>query len=1100
MTRIEKPGFCTLCRSNCGTIYTIDNDVLISARPNPLHPTGKAMCPKGRAAPEIAHSARRLRTPLRRTAPKGAADPGFVPISWDEALTEIAEKLGRFRAESGAESVAFAITSRSSSSISDSNDWLQRFVRGFGSPNLVSSTEICNWHKDYAHVFTFGCGMPAPEYRKADLILLWGHNPANVWLAQAEAIGAARARGAKLVVIDPRNAGTARDADLWLRVRPGTDAALALGLAHWLIEHHAYDHDFVKHWTNAAFLVRSDNGHFLRPADLGRSGDGYLVWHVKPGCAVESNDGLNEAALRGRFAIDGPDGPILCRPAFDLYCEALKPFGSGHVETITGIPASQVEALAKEIAAAQSVCYHAWTGVGQHTNATQTERAIATLYALTGAFDAPGGNVVMPALPIPLLHSMDMLPAETRALTLGLDDRPIGPPAHGMITTSDFYEAIVAGNPYRVRGLMAFGTNFLVSYPDPERGREALKHLEFHVHCDLFLNPTADMADVILPVSSAWEYEALKLGFEISPEAQQQIQLRPQMIPRQGDSRSDLWIAFQLAERLGMDELFFDGEIEKGFEYLLKPLGLDLATLRAKPEGVQLTLPHRYRKYRENGFSTQTSKVELYSELLHRHGYAPVPEFVPPAEARSEEFPLTLISVKSGYYCHSQHRGITALRRKREEPTAEIHPNLAASRGISAGDWMRIQTPRGAIQMRAALNDAMAEEVVASDFGWWQAAPDLGLPAATIGLGSNFNSIVSASKHDPISGSIALRSSVCNVSLHEAAGWSGWRRFVVTDRQKHGEDVVAIELRPIDGQALARFRPGQYASVKIDGNIRSYSLTCPAVSQPQAYSIAVRHVSGGLVSPSVHRLKLGSEVDMRSPGGNFALPLHNEFPLVFIAGGIGVTPFVSHLESLSVGDDEPSVTFHYTCRNGVQAPFMQRLEALQERLPNFRLITHFSQPNEGDSFDREGRFNADEIDPNLIRRRARFYICASDKMIADVKASLMSKGVPAFEIFSERFTAPPPPSLEGLTPRQIHFFRSGRTVTWSPGIPLNSILATAERAGVAIPSGCRVGQCESCVVPIKEGVVRHLVDSENLDEGMCLTCQAVPTTDLVLDI
>src|SRR5262245_15460103 len=107
----EKPGFCTLCRSRCGTINLVEGGRLVGVKPNPAHPTGRALCPKGRAAPEIAHSARRLTTPLRRTNPKTSADPGFVPISWGAALAEIAEKLGRIRRESGPEAVVFGVTS-----------------------------------------------------------------------------------------------------------------------------------------------------------------------------------------------------------------------------------------------------------------------------------------------------------------------------------------------------------------------------------------------------------------------------------------------------------------------------------------------------------------------------------------------------------------------------------------------------------------------------------------------------------------------------------------------------------------------------------------------------------------------------------------------------------------------------------------------------------------------------------------------------------------------------------------------------------------------------------------------------------------------------
>jgi anaerobic selenocysteine-containing dehydrogenase/ferredoxin-NADP reductase len=1105
MATVEKPGFCTLCRSRCGTVNVIADDRLVAVKPNPSHPTGKATCPKGRAAPEIAHSARRLRTPLRRTAPKGAADPGFVPISWDEALTEIADKLSRYRAESGPESVAFAITSGSSSSTSDSLDWLQRFVRGFGSPNMVFSTEICNWHKDHAHAFTFGCGLPTADYRNSDLILLWGHNPANVWLAQAEAIGAARMRGARLVAIDPRRNGSVRDADMWLRVRPGTDAALALGLARWLIVNRAYDVEFVRHWTNAAFLVREDNGRFLRPADIGLAGEGYIVWSLQHGRAVAAEKGLTDAALDGRCEVAAADRTIACRTAFDHYVAATAAYDLPAVERITGIPAAEIEGLARAIGDAKSICYHGWTGVGQHTNASQTERAIATLYALTGNFDTLGGNVRMPTLPVPALHAISMIEPETRARALGLAERPLGPAADGWITSTAFYDAVLTSQPYKIRALFAFGSNLLVSHPAPERGRAALAALEFQVHCDLFLNPTAEMADIVLPVSSPWEHEALRLGFEISPEAQELVQLRPQMIPRQGEARSDMSIVFQLATRLGMGELFFDGDVEKGFAHLLAPLGLDLAALRARPEGIRVPLPHEYRKYRRTGFATETAKAELYSELLHRHGYPAVPRFVEPAERRSEAFPLTLFSVNNSCFCHSQHRGVTALRRKRDEPTAEIHPALARRKGIVAGEWMLVRSRQGMIRMRAAFNETLAEDVVASDYGWWQAAPDLGLagylPNEARSVGSSFNALISEHARDPLSGALALRSCACDVERDAAsAAWQGWRTFIVVARREAARDVIELSLRPADGGRLAAFRPGQYVGFRIDEATRSYSLIGPAVAEPDVYRIAARHVEGGLVSGAIrYKLAVGAEVELQAPRGGFALPLRNEFPIVLIAGGIGITPFLSYLETLQGGADEPEVTLHFGCRDGASQPFPERLDMLRQRLPNLKVITHLSRPVEGDRFYRRGRFSVGDIEPDLLRRRARFYICASDAMIREVRGDLTARGVPSFEIFTEHFHSPVAFAPESLSSHRITFARSGQTITWSPDTPVRAILAVAEQAGLSLPSGCRVGQCESCIVQIKQGRVRHSIDHPDLEEGQCLTCQAIPLTDLVLD-
>lgn len=236
-----KEGFCTLCRSRCGTINEVRNDTLIKIQQNPKHPTGNAMCMKGKAAPELAHSPNRILYPLRRTNPKGDADPGWEKITWDEALKYVAEKLAFYKAESGAESVAFSITSPSGTPLSDSLEWIDRFVRNFGSPNVCNSTEVCNWHKDEAHKFTFGCSIPVADYRNAELIILWGHNPTNTWLAQAEALGAGRNAGAKLIVVDPRYTALAKESDNWLNINPGTDAALALGLINIIINRRGYN-------------------------------------------------------------------------------------------------------------------------------------------------------------------------------------------------------------------------------------------------------------------------------------------------------------------------------------------------------------------------------------------------------------------------------------------------------------------------------------------------------------------------------------------------------------------------------------------------------------------------------------------------------------------------------------------------------------------------------------------------------------------------------------------------------------------------------------------------------------------------------------------
>ena len=261
------PTFCPLCVSRCGARAKVADGTFVALHPDPSHPTGKAICLKGKAAPEIVYHPSRLLHPLRRTNPKDSADPGWERITWDEALDTVAERLMTVAASDGPESVGFSSSSPSTSAISDAVDWVQRLIRAFGSPNYCNYMELCGWGRYLAPLYTFGASVPGvylPDLENAGCILFWGYNPSVARLAHATSTVAAVARGAKLIVVDPRKAGLAAKADHWLRVRPGTDAALALSLTHVMIENGWYDADFVRDWTNAADEV--DGRDRLGPA------------------------------------------------------------------------------------------------------------------------------------------------------------------------------------------------------------------------------------------------------------------------------------------------------------------------------------------------------------------------------------------------------------------------------------------------------------------------------------------------------------------------------------------------------------------------------------------------------------------------------------------------------------------------------------------------------------------------------------------------------------------------------------------------------------------------------------------------------------------
>jgi anaerobic selenocysteine-containing dehydrogenase len=715
------PTFCPLCVSRCGARAEVSDGTLLALHPDPSHPTGKAICLKGKAAPEIVYHRSRLLHPLRRTTPKDAADPGWERITWDEALDAVARRLRTAAATEGPESVGFSSSSPSTSAISDAVDWVQRLVRAFGSPNYCNYMELCGWGRYLAPLYTFGASVPGvylPDLENAGCILFWGYNPSVARLAHATSTVAAVGRGARLIVVDPRKVGLAAKADHWLRVRPGTDAALALSLIHVMIENGWYDATFVRDWTNADDVV-----------------DGETVWNL----------------LTSRCAEFPPD----------------------RAEAITGVAAADIVAAARTIWEARPVAFYTWSGLEQHSGTTQAIRAINVLYALTGCLDVQGGNVLFEAVPSNPIDGMEFL-SDPRPPAVGVDRRPLGPARFEFVTGEDLYTAAL---DRRIRTLVSFGGNMVMAHADSRRGREALRSLDFFVQADLFMTPTAELADIVLPVTTPFESEALKIGFEYSQEAQSLVQLRRPLVAPRGEARSDLQIVFDLATRLGLGTHFWNGNIEAAFRHQLAPSGITLEDLRTHPEGVRVPLTTRYRKYADSGFRTPSHKVELYSATLAAHGYDPLPAFEEPLiSPRSRpdlahRYPLILSCAKSLFFCETQHRQVAALRKSAPDPQVEIHPSTAESRGINAGDWVSLDTPRGRVRARAKLTASLDPQVVFAQHGWWQACDELGLPGyPPYGPDSaNLNLVLPQTPSDPISGSTPMRATVCDVSPVHAA-------------------------------------------------------------------------------------------------------------------------------------------------------------------------------------------------------------------------------------------------------------------------------------------------------------------------------------------
>ena len=782
-------GYCALCTAHCATIATVENGKVTRLDADHDHPNGGVMCIKGKAAPELVYHPDRLNYPLKRTRPKTDADPGWQRVGWDEALDAIAERLLTIRGRHGAEAMALGKGTRSGTSVDDVERWLGRFLSLYGSPNWVSTTHVCNWHKDTAFAFTFGTNLPTPDLAHSRTFLLWGHNPSSTSLILAHDIVAARAGGMKTVVVDPRRVGIGANADMLLQPRPGTDGALALSLIHCLHEESWYDAAFARQWTNGPFLLNSETGQVITEADLTAEGSSsrYVVWDEFRNAAVlyDSQSGTYERdgvhpALFGTRALKHKTGSELaCKPVFERLGEIAAQFAPEKSQGITWVPAERVWQTALLLAHNRPVSMYMWNGLGQHTNATQTSRAIAALYALLGDYDRRGGNVNFPKVPVNDVGGKEFLPKRAAALRIGRERKPLGPPASpGNCAAYDIFTAILDEKPYPVKAFVAFGCNPVMSNADARRAREALRKLEFGVGIDLFMTPTTELCDYVLPATSFLEMANITTAFEHRPSGKTHLQYRPAVVQPLHERRSDTWIVFELARRMGMGEHFWNGDIEAGYEYELAPAGITLEELKNAPAGISRPAKPSYEKYARRdkdgiarGFATPSKRVELYSLKLAGNGYPAIPEYVEPAVSPlsapevAAEFPLVLTNAKFTTYVHSQQRALSSLRKSSPEPSADLNPETASRYGIKNKQWMIVESPRGAIKVKARVTPNIVAGIVCVQHGWWQACRELELPGYSPydDTGANPGTLIGADLSDPVSGSLPHRSSLCRV-------------------------------------------------------------------------------------------------------------------------------------------------------------------------------------------------------------------------------------------------------------------------------------------------------------------------------------------------
>ncbi|MDP2916301.1 MAG: molybdopterin-dependent oxidoreductase [Dehalococcoidia bacterium] len=672
------------CHGGCGAKVYVKDGKVVKVEGDEDHPWSQGrLCPRALAMTQYMYHPDRIRYPMKRVGKRGEGK--WERISWDEAYDTVEHRLKELRDKYGAESVVFIQgTGR------DIGGPITLLMYNYGSPNWLSPlTGIgCYTPRLVAMHATMGdyCVMDAsqflakryddPEWTPPRVIIVWGQNPAAAdpdgfyghWVIDC------MKRGSRLIVIDPRTNWIASRAELHLQCRPGTDAAMALGMLNVIINEGLYDKEFVDRWCYG----------------------------------------------------------------FDELKDRVQQYPPEKASEITWVPKEKIIAAARLYATSKPAAIQWGQTIDMNAEGAVAAQAINHIWAITGNIDVPGGNVIAKSshgvTPYPFSRT-EMINLYGEELFTRLSEKRIGADRYPVIKNfrawaqpDVFLEQMESGKPYPIKGAWLQTCNFLSCMAsDIRRQYEALQRLDFIAFVDLFLNPTSQaLGDIFLPAATFAEKQSLRSWWAPLCAIVKATEV--------DECKSDWEINLELARRLNprfpyktVKELFDDRlkGTGKTYDSLVEQGGWEMP-----PEGP--TRPYRrwerglLRKDGKPGFNTPTAKVELWSTFFEQYGYDPLPFYEEQPESPVstpelyKEYPLILSTgARTQAFFHSEHRMIPWLRELEPDPNIQINPGTAKDLGIMNGEWVYVENHRGRVKAKAKVTPEVPPWLIMAAHGWW---------------------------------------------------------------------------------------------------------------------------------------------------------------------------------------------------------------------------------------------------------------------------------------------------------------------------------------------------------------------------------------------
>lgn len=655
---IETYGFdgvvkshCRMCHGGCGVLVYTQAGRVAKIAGDPDCPINHGtLCSKGLASAQLAYHPDRLTYPVKRVGPK--ASGRWQRISWDEALDTIASRINAYREQFGAESVVLGYgTGRENEAA------IYRFANLLGSPNVLTAGHFCYGPRIATSIATCGTN-PIVDYENdPKCLMVWGNNVviSNPDCYKAEPFSVSLNKGAKLIVVDPRFTRIAARADIWLPLRPGTDAALAYGMLNVIVTEELYDRNFVENHV-----------HGWQP-----------------------------------------------------FVERATEYSIDRVEAITWVPRKKIREAARLFALTQPAAIQWGVAIEQQVNCADNDRLLMFLMGLTGNIDTPGGQMLFSSPRIRNVGHFGahrMLSDVQREKRLGGERFRLAG-NFAIINPKCVWDAILEEQPYPVKMLFFISSNPVLTRANAREVYRALEKVDFMAVSDFFLTPTAELADIVLPAATWLEMDYIgdfwKRHGYILPrrkviqvgECRSDHEMLNDLAHRVGQG-AHWWDDFEKALDWILEPLGITWQDFKKMDYIRG----EVRPHKYKEKG--FSTPTRK-------FELWSTLLESwgYDPLPQYHEPPESPVSAPELYASFPYILIT--GARSPGFFHTENRQVPWLRELHRDPLVQIHPETARKEGIREGDWVVIESPRGKVRQRAQLFEGMDPRIVAAQHAWW---------------------------------------------------------------------------------------------------------------------------------------------------------------------------------------------------------------------------------------------------------------------------------------------------------------------------------------------------------------------------------------------